>query len=161
MRRIQIRQRRGIRHIQIPALRQIIAFVLQRLGVKDYELGIELVGSAEMAKANKQFLGHQGSTDVITFDYAADLQGSASPSAGERRELHGDLLISVDDAALQAREFHTTWSEEIVRYICHGILHLLGYDDLAPAARRIMKREENALMQKLSAEFQLDQIATD
>ena len=47
---------------------------------------------------------------------------------------------------LQAKQFKTTWQSEIVRYVIHGVLHLLGHDDRLAAARRRMKREENRLL---------------
>ena len=46
----------------------------------------------------------------------------------------------------QAGEFGTAWPEELARYVIHGLLHLHGYDDLEPAKRRVMKREENRLV---------------
>jgi rRNA maturation RNase YbeY len=85
-----------------------------------------------MARVNWRFLQHEGSTDVITFDYG---------STAER--LHGECFICVADAVTQAEAFGTTWSDEVVRYVIHAILHLRGYDDLKPDVRRIMKREEN------------------
>jgi probable rRNA maturation factor len=64
----------------------------------------------------------------------------------------------VDEAVLQAKKFGTTWQSEIARYIVHGILHLLGHDDLHAAARRRMKREENRRLAGLSKKFSLAQI---
>jgi rRNA maturation RNase YbeY len=85
-----------------------------------------------MARVNEAFLGHEGSTDVITFDHG---------STPER--LHGECFISVADAVAQSRDFGTSWDAEVVRYVIHAILHLRGFDDLEPAARRVMKRQEN------------------
>ena len=55
----------------------------------------------------------------------------------------------MDDAVAQATEFKTTWQSEVVRYVVHGVLHLLGHDDLQPDLRRKMKREENRLVRRL------------
>jgi rRNA maturation RNase YbeY len=85
-----------------------------------------------MARVNWRFLQHEGSTDVITFDHGSTIE-----------RVHGECFISVADAVDQAQAFRTTWTEEVVRYVIHGILHLRGYDDLEPALRRSMKREEN------------------
>ena len=71
------------------------------------------------------------------------------------RALHGELYICLDDAIAQAKEFRTTWQSEVVRYVIHGVLHLLGHDDHAAAARRKMKREENRLLRHLAKEFPL------
>ena len=50
-----------------------------------------------------------------------------------RATLHGEIFICVDEAVLQARKFRTSWQSEIVRYLVHGVLHLLGHDDSRPA----------------------------
>jgi probable rRNA maturation factor len=65
----------------------------------------------------------------------------------------------VDDAIAQAKQFGTSWQSEIVRYLVHGVLHLLGHDDSRPVAHRRMKREENRLLHELSGKFSLAQIA--
>jgi probable rRNA maturation factor len=64
----------------------------------------------------------------------------------------------VDEAFSQSKKFKTTWQSEIVRYLVHGVLHLLGHDDLQAAARRRMKREENRRLAGLSRKFSLAQI---
>lgn len=117
-------------------IRALTGAVLGDLGVTA-ELGIHLVSAREMARVNWDFLRHEGSTDVITFDHGSTPQ-----------RLHGELFISVADAVKQAGEFGTAWPEELARYVIHGLLHLHGYDDLEPAKRRVMKREENRLVKR-------------
>ena len=104
--------RQRVRGIDTGAVRDLALAVAERLAV-DLELGIQLVSAREMARINRQFLGHDGSTDVITFD-----QGS-TPS-----RLKGELFISIADAVQQAAEFRTRWPDELARYIIHGLLHL-------------------------------------
>jgi probable rRNA maturation factor len=93
---------------------------------------------------NEQFLGHPGSTDVIAFDYEEETEGGG---------WCGEIFISVDDAVASAPRFRATWQLELARYLVHGMLHLRGYDDQEPAARREMKREENRLLKALSRRF--------
>ena len=111
-----------------------------------------------MTRLNETFLHHQGSTDVITFDYAE----SAGPASrlsrqglGRRtpRFLHGEILVCVDEAMSQASRFHAGWQSELVRYIVHGVLHLLGHDDLSNRARRRMKAAEDVLVSQLARRF--------
>ena len=136
-------------------LRQVVLALLRELNQEGAELGIQLVGAREMARVNWQFLQHEGSTDVITFDHGAADRGLRPGRAG----LHGELFICIDDAVAQAAQFHTTWQSEVVRYVVHGVLHLLGHDDLQPAGRRKMKREENRLVRHLQQTFSLAQLA--
>ena len=139
--------RQRTKRIDSRRLKKIIAELLAELAITDAELGITLVGAREMARVNWQFLQQEGSTDVITFDHRENGAGAA--------QIHGELYICVDDAVKQAKEFGTHWQAELVRYMVHGVLHLMGYDDLTPALRRTMKREENRLVRWLDRRFAL------
>lgn len=146
--------RQRTRPLQARLLRRIIRDLLeQRLRLQHYDLGVSIVAAAEMEQVNRRFLNHEGSTDVITFNYGEERDGPAV--TGSNRSIHGELFVCMDDAVLQAREFSTTWQAELVRYVTHGILHLLGYDDLDAAVRRVMKREEDRLVKQLEADFDL------
>jgi probable rRNA maturation factor len=145
-----ISSRQRARKINAPLLKQITETLLAESEIKEAELGVNLVAVREMILINETFLKHEGSTDVITFDYAVP---------EKRKCLHGELFICVDDAITQAKSFKTSWQSEIVRYIVHGVLHLLGHDDLRADLRRKMKREENRLLRSLAKKFSLAQIA--
>ncbi|MGC3960683.1 MAG: rRNA maturation RNase YbeY [Verrucomicrobiota bacterium] len=156
---LTIRSRQHVRALNRRLLRQIIEAVLtEYLQLEQVELGVTLVGAAEMARVNWQFLQHEGSTDVITFDHT-EAQASRKSAAAARREICGELYVCVDDAVMQARSFRTTWQSEIVRYIVHGILHLCGHDDHRAAARRVMKCEENRLVRRLKKGFAFRSLA--
>jgi len=152
---ISITNRQRTKKINKRQLRQIVVALFEELEISEAELGIHLVGAKEMARVNWQFLRHEGSTDVITFDHANPEARSKEQGA----KLHGELFICVDDVVLQAKNFKTSWQSELVRYVVHGILHLLGHDDLKPDLRRKMKREENRLVRLLAKRFALAQLA--
>jgi probable rRNA maturation factor len=152
-----IKNRQRTIPVNVRYLRWLTRSVLQDLlFVEDFDLAIYIVRAPEMAKLNETFLQHKGSTDVITFDYSDNPSLIAHHSSPF---LHGELFIGIDDAVAQAREFRTTWPSELARYVIHGILHLRGHDDLKPAARRKMKREEDRLLKKISESFPLRKIA--
>ncbi len=154
---LSIQNRQRTQPINAAFLRQILQSVLaNHLQVPAWELCLHLVGAREMATINQGFLQHEGSTDVITFDHSD--QPPTAPVAPGIRPLHGEIYISVPDAVAQAREFHTTWNEEVVRYALHGVLHLLGHDDLQPNARRFMKRAENRLVAAVAKTHPLAQL---
>ena len=152
---VVIANRQRVKKINSRLLKQIIGELFAELKITEAELGINLVAARAMALVNETFLQHAGSTDVITFDHAE----KRKVESGKRKQLHGELFICVDDAAIQAKEFQTSWQSEVVRYTVHGILHLLGYDDLKPHLRRVMKREENRLVRLLAKRFSLAQLA--
>jgi len=166
-----LRNRQRTHALNLPLLRRLTRHALEHeLGATHYEVGFHFVDSDEMARVNEQFLRHEGSTDVITFDHA----GSGAPAYGPARHgrwpkhagseagaprLHGEIFISVPDAVKQAREFRTTWQSEVVRYIIHGLLHLRGYDDLVTGKRRVMKRAEQRVLRQVEKCFPIAAIA--
>jgi len=136
-----IRNRQRARAIDLRFLRCLTRTLLRDLLAQpNFELGIYLVARAEITWLNETFLQHQGSTDVITFDYGEN------PAAG----LPGEIFICIDEAISQARKFRTTWQKELVRYIIHGVLHLCGHDDRRASARRRMKTQEDRLLRQLA-----------
>jgi probable rRNA maturation factor len=165
---ILIANRQRTKKINTRLFRQIVRELFLELNISEADLGINLVGAKEMTKVNWNFLRHEGSTDVITFNYG-QLVGQASSLSclpqkkkPDRLEacptnLHGELFICVDDAVLQAKNFKTNWQLEILRYVVHGVLHLRGHDDLQPELRRKMKRAENRLVRVLARRFSLAQ----
>ena len=160
-----ISNRQRMRKINLRLLKQIARALLDDLKIEGAELGVHLVAAPEITRLNEKFLQHQGSTDVITFDYADDRQGGQSsppPKPDAQRQapaLHGEIFICVDEAVWQARKFRTSWQSEIVRYLVHGVLHLLGHDDSRPGERPKMKREENRRLRELSRRFSLAHLA--
>jgi probable rRNA maturation factor len=158
-----------LRPINLRLLRQVVHALLMEIWPElPLDLTISIVAASEITRVNETFLRHQGSTDVITFDYS-DRAGEASRLApppalaapsSDRRDacptmLHGEIFVCMDEALVQARRFRTTWQSELVRYIVHGVLHLLGYDDLRSTARRNMKQAEDNLLRSLSRRFSL------
>jgi rRNA maturation RNase YbeY len=178
--RLCLRNRQRLRSIDLPLLRRIVSALLEDLlPARPFDLAIHLVRAPEITRLNETFLHHRGATDVITFDYA----GQAGPAAGQLSRLptaqrstppsrrlpgpivpesrvsaaaapvHGELFVCLDEAVGQCRRFNTLWQSELVRYVVHGLLHLRGYDDRQPAARRQMKREEDRLLTQLAGRF--------
>jgi rRNA maturation RNase YbeY len=159
---LEIANRQRTKRIQLRLLRQIAGHLLaQELGLESWNLSLCLLAAPAMTRLNETFVGHAGSTDVITFDYSERSPGIPSAEPGFKAEaLHGEIFICVDEALLQARRFGTSWPAEVVRYLVHGVLHLRGFDDLQSADRRRMKREENRLHRALAARFPLDRLAS-
>ena len=89
--------------------------------------------SQRLLDMNRQFLGHDYFTDVITFDYS-DRRGT--------RIVSGDIFIDVETVADNARQYGATRLEEMRRVVVHGVLHLCGQKDKTPTANRQMHRKE-------------------
>lgn len=115
--------------------------LLCALDAAEAELSVALVDSADMAAANWRWRGRRGPTDVLAFSL---LEGD---HARHRGALLGDVVIAVDIAERQAREAGHSLSEELLRLLIHGVLHLFGYDHAAPAEARIMQQRERELFE--------------
>ena len=144
---ITIQNRQRTKRVNVALLRRITRCLLaNELEIAEVELSINLVGDVEMTRINEDFLQHEGSTDVITFDYSEpETLKMKLGTVG----IYGELFICVDEALRQAKRFKTNWQSEVVRYVVHGVLHLLGHDDKHAGRRLKMKREENRLVAKL------------
>lgn len=145
--------------VESRAIKAILRDLLvRRLGVAGYELGIKLVGARRMAVLNEHFLNHEGPTDVLAFDHT-DSQASGLGEAPETKlKLHGEIFVCLDEADDQAGRYGTSWQCEMMRYLVHGILHLLGHDDKSPEPRRRMKREENLLVREMVRDHNLSRL---
>ncbi len=147
---LQIKNRQRQQRIATQHLKRILVWALREaMDVQQFEIGIHLVGAEEMTTVNETFLQHEGPTDVITFNHS---------EIDDPTSLHGELYVCLEEAMAFAFRFRTSWQDEVVRYCIHGCLHLQGYDDLEPAWRRKMKRQENQIMRAVRKQFAVDKI---
>ena len=154
---ITIQNRQRTKRVNMAALKRITTiFFRKELELASGEIGISLVGDDEMTRINEHFLEHEGTTDVITFNLS---EPKVPHAKHETVQVHGELIICVDEAIRQAKRFKTTWEKEIIRYVVHGVLHLLGHDDKRAKPRQKMKREENRLVTRLSQRFPFPKLA--
>ena len=118
-------------------IHKIVGLLKNEFSFNISSLLINFVSSDRIIKINKKFLNHNYSTDIITFGYSA-----------QNMVIDSEIYISVEDAKLNAGKYEVTFSEEILRLVIHGILHLLGYDDKTPGLKVKMKQVENKLLKK-------------
>jgi probable rRNA maturation factor len=108
-----------------------IKAVAASYGRKVGEIGYLFVDDEKILEVNREYLGHDYYTDVITFDYDED------------DTVSGDIVISLDTVRSNAQLFGKTYEDELYRVIIHGILHLCGINDKGPGEREIMEAAEN------------------
>lgn len=117
-----------------------IKAVAASYGRKTGEIGYMFVDDEKILEVNREYLGHDYYTDIITFDYDED------------EVINGDLVISLDTVRTNAEQFGKTYDEELHRVIIHGILHLCGINDKGPGEREIMEEAENKALALFSEE---------
>ncbi len=123
---------------------------------QEWQAAVRFVSDRTMARANEEYVGHEGTTDVITFSYF-DEPESIFPG-----DVAVELIICTDVARREgeARE-DSSFAEELALYISHGFLHSAGEDDLTPGPRRRMRRREREVMAVLRSEFDLNAVFGD
>jgi probable rRNA maturation factor len=119
-------------------LKKWINGVVTSRGYDVGEINIIFVPDSYILQLNKKSLGHNFYTDIITFDYTED------------NIVSGDLYISADTVFANAKEYKQTFETEICRVVIHGILHMIGEDDLNPSQQRKMRVAENSALKKLA-----------
>jgi rRNA maturation RNase YbeY len=105
--------------------------VADSYGKRIGEVGYLFCDDEHILQVNREYLGHDYYTDIITFDYC------------EGDVLNGDLVISLDTVRSNAELFGKQYDEELHRVIIHGILHLCGINDKGPGERELMEAAEN------------------
>jgi probable rRNA maturation factor len=135
--------------MEVDRLREIAADVLRHEGVVAAEISIALIDGETMRRLNRQHLGHDYDTDVLSFLLEESKEGSSEPAAsdaprGTGKRLDGEVLVSTDVAARAAAEFGWSIESEVILYVVHGLLHLAGYDDLTDDEQAVMRQRERA-----------------
>jgi probable rRNA maturation factor len=122
--------------VDLPKIRRIVAAALPMCLEKPRKKGltippeveITLLGEAAIAKVHGEFLEDPTPTDVITFE-------------------HGEILIGVPIAAANAKKFRHPADHEVALCAIHGLLHLLGFDDLTESERVIMHARQDEILE--------------
>lgn len=115
-------------------LKQIAASSGKQIG----DLNYIFCSDPFLLNINKQYLGHNYYTDIITFDYSDDYV-----EIGKSDKIYGDIYISIDTITHNSIEYGEGFDKELHRVIAHGLLHLIGFDDTTPELQTEMTRQEN------------------
>ena len=137
---ISVRSPRSAARLTAP-LGRLIRATLALEGRRAGDVTVVLTGDAELRELNRRWRGLDRATDVLSFSY------DGAPA----RAVSGDLVISLDRLAEQARRFRVSRGEELARLVIHGALHLAGLDHHRAAERRHMRARERAALAALRA----------
>jgi len=115
----------------------IIEKMIHYLGIHTIQLDITFITNNQMQVLNKTHLNHDYPTDIITFDLS------------EGETIFGDVYISVQQAEIQAKDEGHSIETELYTLVIHGLLHLLGFDDLNESDKKIMFEKQNEVLNAL------------
>ncbi len=106
--------------------------------VKRASVSIAVIGAARMRSLNRDALGHDYVTDVLSFNHGDSPEG-----------LLCELFVCPDFARASARRHNVPAEQELARYVVHGCLHCAGYDDATKKDRMRMWHEQERVLRAL------------
>ena len=126
--------------VDLKKVRSVCEQILDEGGVRSGKLNVVLVNSDTIRQFNRDFLQHDYPTDTISF-----------PIEDRRSEGHleGEVLVCTEIAKSRAEEFGWTAEEETLLYVVHGMLHLVGFDDVTPDRQAEMQEKEREYLATL------------
>ncbi|MBR3689520.1 MAG: rRNA maturation RNase YbeY [Eggerthellaceae bacterium] len=132
--------------IDLP-IENLCLFVLEEEGKPDNsEVSVSFVDDEEIAGLNEEYRGKVGPTDVLSFE--CDNLEDEMGGFGFEEDIYelGDIVIAVDVAERQTKEFGTNFEEEVTLLLVHGLLHLCGYDHIEDDEAEVMEAREAELI---------------
>lgn len=123
-------------------LRTAILRVLQKHNRPQASISLAVVDNPSIHELNKQFLQHDYATDVLSFVLDDGPEG-----------LDGEVIVSAEMAAEQAARYDWSAENELLLYVIHGTLHLVGLDDKTPEAAAQMRVAEKEMLAELGCEL--------
>jgi len=121
--------------VDLGRIEKLVAHALTSQNIMWSQIGIVLTGHERLHEMNRDYLGHDFETDVLSFLIETTENG-----------VEGEVYVDIETAAERCEEFACTQKEEIERYVVHGVLHLVGYDDDTPEKKQIMHDLESTVL---------------
>lgn len=114
------------------------------------EISVTFVDNAEIKRLNKEFREIDAATDVLSFPLGENGEYDINPDTGAK--LLGDIVISMERALEQSKEFGHSFEREVCYLAVHSMLHLLGYDHMEPKEKAEMRMKEETVMSRIGLE---------
>jgi len=128
---IEVNNSQSVCPAEVERLEDAVRAILAEEHVSAGVLSLAIVDDESIHELNRRYLQHDYPTDVLSF-------------ALEQREnyLEGEVIVSVERAAAVAPGLGWSVADELLLYVTHGVLHLVGYDDRSPSERTRMRARE-------------------
>ena len=126
------------RALRVPR-RQIVALIDAVARAEDVVLDhvdVAVVSAEQIARVNRRHLAHRGPTDVLSFDLSGD----------EDAGLAAQIVVCADLAVREGPKHGHRPQHELLLYVVHGLLHLMGYDDATDAVAAVMRHRQEQLL---------------
>ena len=126
-------------------IKKIAQTILKTLKITQATLSLVFVSSQKIRALNRKYLNRTYATDVLAFD----LRDEFASKQSAKKNISGDVFISTDAVLQNSKAFGQEAHDELALYVIHGILHLAGYDDTNPTAKKKMQKKEQEIFSPL------------
>ena len=140
---IEITCRQYPARINFKNVRIILREILLLLGLKTFCISVVFCDNKFISKLNRKFFKKSHTTDVISFPLQDDAVS----------KYLGEIVISVEQAKRMCDVYGKKWREELTLYLIHGILHLVGYNDIKKKERAVMERKQEEILSKILKKY--------
>lgn len=140
---VGIRNQQTALGISPPAIRSLVRTVLNRYGVRADAMYLHFVSTQRICQLHADYFNDPSVTDCITFPLEKPPEGV--------KYLLGDLFICPETALKYAKRRSIDPYKELSLYIVHGLLHIIGFDDIDPKDRLQMRRAERECLMILES----------
>src|SRR5262245_3053730 len=144
---IEINDENQHHSVDAARLKKAVRFILRDAGIRSAEISIAIVSDDRMHELNRQYLQHDYPTDVLSFVLAHNARA---------KSLDGEIIASSDYAAREALRYRWTTDDELLLYIIHGCLHLVGYDDTTAKGKAAMREAEGKYLEAFGLQHRFD-----
>ncbi len=158
---IEIANRQTRLPVDESAVLRVVETLLRVERVRSAAVSVAVVDDPTIHRLNREHLAHDYPTDVISFALheGAEETAAGEPPRGAGRDVDGEVVVSADTAVRTAAELNgsgegSRWSahDELLLYVVHGLLHVVGYDDRTGDERDLMRSREQVVLRKLGIE---------
>lgn len=130
--------------VEIQALQKRLETIMNALGQGNSELSVLLTDDPGIQDLNREYRAKDQTTDVLSFPQDEEAEN------GQGQTLLGDVVVSMETAALQAKDHNLSLEEELILLLIHGILHLMGHDHERSAQEaQIMKDKTRETFERI------------
>ncbi|MCF7886828.1 MAG: rRNA maturation RNase YbeY [Candidatus Omnitrophica bacterium] len=135
---MEISNRQKIKRIDMQRVRKYLNQIFSYLMMEEKKASFVFCDNQFIAELNCNYFRKNTATDVISFPLADDIEPNYL----------GEVVVSVEEAVLTAKELQLNWQKELLLYIIHGILHLIGFKDKTSKQRKEMEQKQQEIFSK-------------
>ncbi|HIE36294.1 MAG TPA: rRNA maturation RNase YbeY [Candidatus Omnitrophica bacterium] len=139
--KIEIVNKQKIKKVNLKKIKKILKEISSLLNLSSKKISFVLSDNRFIKELNKKFFKRNSFTDVISFPLSDEID----------KDYLGEVVVSVEEAMKE-----NNWEKELILYLVHGILHLLGFKDKKKKERIIMRKKEEEIMRCLFGRYNIN-----